>query len=272
VGLGGQGIAPVVTLSPSSVAFPAQRVGDASASSVTLSNTGDAPLYLTSIATQGSGFTETNGCAATLPAGASCTIQVQFSPSSSGTAAGAIAIQHDAPGGPSTVALSGEAVDFSLALYPGSYPVAQGQAASFGLVLTRSGNTGFTWPVALVCSGAPAGTTCTFSPASPVTPGWQTQVTVRVGPAVAAARLPRGGAALAFLVLPAVVLAGSRRRGAPWAILLALAVAAGSVACGGGSAPSLSGGGGASPGTYAITVTATSGALTHAATAQLVVN
>ncbi len=271
VALGGQGIAPVVSLSPASVTFASQRVGDASSSPVTVSNAGDAPLDITSISAQGAAFSQTNTCPAAVAPGASCTVQVQFAPSSYGSKTGAVTIQHDAAGGSSTVALSGGAVDFTLALYPSTYPVAQGQAASFGLVVTAGGNDAFTWPVALTCAGAPAGATCTFTPSATVTPGWQAQVSVRVGSPLAASRLPRRGAALAFLAMPLLVLGARRRRRAPWAVLLAIALAAaGAVACGGSSKSG--GGGGMTPGSYTITITGTSGTLTHAATAQLQVS
>ena len=110
VALSGSGVAapaPAVTLSPASVAFGNQTVGASSAKPITLTNSGSAPLGITSIAASGSGFTSTHNCATTLAAAASCTINVTFTPTAAVASTGAVTVASAAAGSPHTVGLSG---------------------------------------------------------------------------------------------------------------------------------------------------------------------
>lgn len=71
---------PQVSLSASSLGFGTELVGGTSEPlSVTLSNSGTATLHITDIAAS-TNFAETTTCAATLMAGANCTISVTFTP------------------------------------------------------------------------------------------------------------------------------------------------------------------------------------------------
>jgi hypothetical protein len=109
VSLSGTGIVgPVVSLSSSSVDFLRHplNIVDCPSIDVTLTNTGDTPLTITSIVPS-SNFSETHTCGTSLAAGASCTISVQFHPPGLGTTLGTLTINSDAPGSPHTVALSG---------------------------------------------------------------------------------------------------------------------------------------------------------------------
>jgi len=108
VTLSGTGVAPAaVSLSPTSLTFPATQVGTTSAPQIiTLTNTGGANLSINSIAAS-QPFAETTNCPASLAGGASCTISVAFTPQSSGTANGAVTISDSASGSPQTVSLSG---------------------------------------------------------------------------------------------------------------------------------------------------------------------
>jgi hypothetical protein len=114
VSLAGTGLAPAVTLSPQSLSFANQLIGTSStANPVTLSNTGNASLSLTSIAITGTNigdFSQTNTCGTSLAAGANCTISVTFTPTTQGTRGATLAITDNAPGGPQTVSLSGAGV------------------------------------------------------------------------------------------------------------------------------------------------------------------
>lgn len=105
--------APVVSLSPSSLIFSTQTVGTPSAAQpVTLTNTGNAALSITSIAASGD-FAETNTCGTGLPGGsggnimAVCAINVTFTPTAAGSRTGAITIIDNASGSPHTVNLTG---------------------------------------------------------------------------------------------------------------------------------------------------------------------
>jgi sugar lactone lactonase YvrE len=100
---------PQATLSTGSLTFNYQNLGTVSASqSVVLANPGTAPLAVNSVAITGanaSDFSAVNHCGANLPAGASCTITVSFTPSDNGNRTASLAIS-DAVG-VQTVALSG---------------------------------------------------------------------------------------------------------------------------------------------------------------------
>jgi len=108
VGLTGTGVsAAAATLSPSSLNFGNQTVGTTSgAQSITLSNSGGTAFSLTSIAASGD-FAQTNNCGSTLSAGASCTINVTFTPTVSGTRSGTLTVTDSAPGSPQTASLTG---------------------------------------------------------------------------------------------------------------------------------------------------------------------
>ncbi len=122
----GQGIAPAVTFSPSSLTFSPQVVGTTSSpQSATLTNTGTVDLLITSLtpagnsAQDGAGidnntvpFTETDNCPrspATVPPGGSCTINVQAAPATWGTLSGSVVAADNALNGPQYLYATGTA-------------------------------------------------------------------------------------------------------------------------------------------------------------------
>jgi hypothetical protein len=112
--------AAAVGLSPTSLAFGSQPVGKTSkAQTVTLSNTGNATLTISSIVVNGTNrtnFAETNTCARFLAAGAQCTISVTFTPSGSSIFRASMSITDNALGSPQTVSLSGTGTRAAAAL------------------------------------------------------------------------------------------------------------------------------------------------------------
>lgn len=97
-----------ITLSPSSLNFGAQLINTASSpKTVTLTNTGNATLDISSIGASGS-FSETNNCGSSLLPGASCSIAVTFRPTKTSTCAetGYLTVE-TASGGGATAKLSG---------------------------------------------------------------------------------------------------------------------------------------------------------------------
>jgi hypothetical protein len=105
--LNGVGWAPLVLLSPSSLAFTGQPLGSTSAiKPVMLSNTGDSLLSLTSIVATGD-FAQTNTCSASVVAGGACVINVSFTPTATGSRTGSIIITDSAAGSPHIVSLTG---------------------------------------------------------------------------------------------------------------------------------------------------------------------
>lgn len=101
---------PTVTVSPTSLTFPARKVGTTAAGQVvTLTNTGTSVLNIGSIVTSGDfGLGTTfKPCGATLAAGKNCKIKVTFTPTQTGTRTGQLTITDNAPSSPQTVPLTG---------------------------------------------------------------------------------------------------------------------------------------------------------------------
>jgi hypothetical protein len=296
----GVATAPVAAVSPGTLTFSGQLLGTTSAAQpVTLSNTGNAALTITSISISGD-FSQTNNCGVSVAASGSCTINVTFTPqlltppqAGPTTMTGTLTIadnSRNTTGSTQTVSLSGMWEDFTLATpsgYSSSATVSPGQTAKY--TLSVAGEGGFNQSVALTCAGVPSASTCVVSPNS-VAPGnnFTVLVTTTAPSAIAPRifpqpRLPRPQA----LLMLAVLLAGivwtirgsrqgrvSRRRVfLPLAagLLLALALAG----CGGGSVGGNSNHGTAA-GTYNLTVTGTVGsgstALSNSVTLKLTVS
>ena len=148
VSLSGTGISTVANVSPSSLAFGNQSVGASStAQAVTLTNSGNSALSVTSIAvfgTNASDFAQTNNCGISVAAGANCTISITFTPSAAGSRAAALAIADNAAGSPQSVSLSGTGISTVASVSPSS--VAFGNqsvgatSTSQAVTLTNSGN------------------------------------------------------------------------------------------------------------------------------------
>jgi hypothetical protein len=101
---------PTTTLSVPSLSFGNQVVGTVSAGqAITLSNTGSAGLRNIQVAVA-LPFTQTNTCGSSLAAGATCTINVTFAPTTEGDFASNVSVSDNAKGSPQTVALSGTGV------------------------------------------------------------------------------------------------------------------------------------------------------------------
>ncbi len=96
------------SVSPSSLTFQSQAFDTTSAAlTVTLENTGSIALVPTSISTSSS-FSETDNCVnASVAAGASCSIQVTFTPQATGPLTGLMTIYANVYGGQLTVDLNG---------------------------------------------------------------------------------------------------------------------------------------------------------------------
>jgi hypothetical protein len=84
-----------------------------------MSNTGTASLSITSISVSGD-FAQTNNCSASLAAGTSCTINVTFTPTTTGTRTGMLSVADNVQGSPQTVSLSGTGVSPVVKLSPTS--------------------------------------------------------------------------------------------------------------------------------------------------------
>jgi len=113
IALSGTGLAPAepVTLSATSLSFGTVKVGMTSASDyVTMTNTGLAPLTITSIAVTGanaSSFDFANSCGTTLAVGANCSIHGHFAPTTTGDLMATVTITDSASTSPQSISLSG---------------------------------------------------------------------------------------------------------------------------------------------------------------------
>lgn len=169
--LSGIGLAPAVTLSAANLTYSGQLVGTSSApQNVTVTNSGNSTLNIASIAVIGanhSDFSQTNTCGASLAAAASCTITATFKPAAPGKRGATLSITDDAALSLQTVALTGTGADFSIGAASGSSTsatVTRGQTATYSLQVEPLG--GFNGTVALTCNGAPAEALCAVSPTS----------------------------------------------------------------------------------------------------------
>ena len=120
INLMGTGTQPTAQASPASLTFASQQVGTASApQTVTLTNAGNVALAISSIAANGD-FSRTTTCGATLAPAATCTIDVTFTPTTTGARSGTLTISDDAPTSPQTVALDGTGVTLAVQFSPAS--------------------------------------------------------------------------------------------------------------------------------------------------------
>jgi hypothetical protein len=168
--------------------------------------------------------------------------------------------------------------DFTLSLLtPPTQTITPGESASYNFSVLPVGAS-FTGTVSLSCSGGPTISLCSFTPSS-VTPGGSAAAVVLTISTSSSARLfipARGGTAIFYallLALPGLCLVGTGRGRRAKLILPAsltgLFLVAILASCGGGGSNGSGGGGGqqqgTQPGTYTITVTGSSGTLSHSA-------
>ena len=152
--LSGTGVtaAPSVTLTPTSVGFGNQNVGTTSATqTITLTNSGTAPLTISGIALAGTNaadFAQTNTCPlspSTLAAAATCTISVTFTPAATGSRTANVSVSDNASGSPQSVALTGSGVISAPAVTLNPTSVSFGNqnvgttSAAHAITLTNSG-------------------------------------------------------------------------------------------------------------------------------------
>ncbi|MGH8271314.1 MAG: beta strand repeat-containing protein, partial [Gammaproteobacteria bacterium] len=162
IAVSGTGLAPEVTLAPTSLAFGNQKVGTTSAAlTVTLTNSGNATLTGITLAASSGYLIESTSCAATLAAGADCTIDVSFTPSAPGADNGTLAVTSNASSSPDTVALTGTGTAPAVSLNPaaldfGSLAVGTSSAVET-LTVMNSGNAVLDFNGAASVTGADAG-------------------------------------------------------------------------------------------------------------------
>lgn len=222
VQLSGLGVAPpppqpAVTLIPGTLTFPTISQGTTSSSlTVTVTNSGNATLHITSVVVGGNNtkdFSGSNNCVGAFAAKAECTISVTFAPLAAGERSETITLTDDAADSPQIINASGNANPaFTAGAAPGgsvSATVSAGQLAQYQLQLTPGA--GYSGSVAFACSGAPLGAVCHAPASVPLANGMPAPFTVTVSTS--------GGAILP----PAIRVRFKAFAGFHWLPLLALA-------------------------------------------------
>jgi len=278
--------APVVSLSATSLTFTSQALGSSSTpQTITMTNTGTAALTIASITVTGD-FAELNTCGTGLAPGASCAINVTFTPTVAGSRTGLLTITDNAAGSPQVVNLGGGGADFLVSASPTSTSVIAGGTANYTITVTPT--FGFNAKVSLSCTGAISNATCSISPSS-VTPDGINPITaaVTVGTTARTLAPPRSGPnfnlprlvtqfrptwfmLLLFLLTLVASQAMARRRGVRLRLALVMGLVLLWVACGtGGSQVNV--GDGTPAGSYQLTLSGTAGtpAISHSATVTL---
>jgi parallel beta-helix repeat protein len=107
IDLGAYELVPTtISLTPNNLTFGPQPLGSTSPSqAVTLTNTGNWKLLLA--ISIDANFAQTNNCGSSLAAGASCSINVSFSPATNGNLTGNLTLHDTASNNPQSVALAG---------------------------------------------------------------------------------------------------------------------------------------------------------------------
>ena len=270
VKLSGSGIAPQVGLSATTLSFAGQTVSTTGPpQTLTLTNTGNGTL-IPLIVTVSGDFVQSNTCAGSVAAGSSCTINVTFTPTATGTRNGTLKFTDNASDSPQTVSLTGAGEDFTLGVpngYSSSATVPAGQAATY--TLTVAGEEGFNQSVALTCGGYPTESTCAVSPNS-VAPGnnftvivTTTATSAHTPPTLPQPPWPRPHAlwvVAALLACVAWAIHASRQgKASRWALYLPLTAGLLLVLAGCGGTPAITHYG-TPTGSYTVTVTGTAGA------------
>ncbi|MBS2961994.1 choice-of-anchor D domain-containing protein [Actinocrinis puniceicyclus] len=142
---GGGSSGPALAVSPSSLSFGNQSVGSTTGTqAVTVSNSGAAAASVSSISTSGD-FAQSNNCGGSIAAGSSCTVNVTFTPTATGSRTGTLSIASNAPGSPATVALSGSGVSSNTNLALNQPASASGYTQTYAPANAVDGNTGSYW-------------------------------------------------------------------------------------------------------------------------------
>lgn len=286
IALTGSGAAPAgLTVSPATLDFGEEGVnGTSQPQTVTLTNNGASALSGLQVQASGDFAITANGCAATVATASSCSIQVTFTPSGTGTRSGTLTLQGGSLPQPFSTSLSGMGVDFQLSVVgPANATVVGGATATYMLQLQPLGDSAGT--ITLTCAGAPAGSTCLVSPApAPLTPGATTTLTVSIATAGQTAKIApsarRIAGAMLGLLLPLglPVVWRARRVSRLYCVLLLAGLGLAATGCGltingGKGSPGSSGGSGsgAVSGKFTMTVSAGAPGVQHSAALTLTV-
>ena len=293
VALTGTATAPAVTpavgkliVAPSSLAFGNVAQGSSAFLTLTLANGGNGNLSGIALTATGD-YAVTTPCATTLAPGASCTVQLNFTPAALGARPGTLTITSSDPASPATVALNGTGVSVAPPVTAGGFTlqvdggpsasatVTGGSPGAYTLTVTPTG--GYSGPVALTCTPINAGeySSCAIQPSSLALNGSAQNAVVQINTLTEAAalRTPDGPPLIptfVCLLLPGLAAVWKARRAlrSRIPVLLALLFTAWALiatGCGGKHTTTTSNLLQTPPGTYQYTVTASATGGTPAA-------
>ncbi len=132
-----------LTVTPTSLSFGSVATGSNTTQTIALTNSGNAPVHISSVVLAGKEFSVTGlTTPATLSPSGSATLSVKFAPTTAGSATGTIKVSSDAPGSPVTINLSGTGTQAGLSVSPSSFnfgSVVDGQTKSQLFTATNTG-------------------------------------------------------------------------------------------------------------------------------------
>jgi hypothetical protein len=271
-----------ILATPAVIPFGTVGVGLVSASTtLTITNPGMTVVNNLTWAVPAGFQLAANTCAATLGAGATCTVSVEYAPSTAGPQTGSLSITSSTASAQALVSLSGTGFDFTVtASGATTQSVSSGQAASYALVITplAGGQGSFTFQ----CGTLPANALCLLTPnGETIAAGSIGNVTVQIstGQGTSAQSVTPGlWQAIPLLCGLAMLPLGiKRRRRALFLAVLLAVLAVGVSSCtssggGGGCTTCGTGGGNSTPaGTYTIPITVVSTGVQHSVSLTLTV-
>jgi len=277
---------PGFSLSGTSLSFGSLDVGASAKQTLTLTSLASGPLPVPVFVTTGQYSVSTAACGATLAAMASCPVTVTFLPTTIGPQNGTVGVNSTSLlYNGLNASLTGNGIDFTIALNPTSGSVVAGDAISSTATLTPLA--GFAAPVTILCTVAGAtASNCGLSAAT-VTPGAgpacmpasaSSCVTISMSTTSQYVVVGYGAGGRGFWWLLALasgcLLWLARRRAGVLVrcgLMLALLAAVGASITGCSGKLPAQNSAYTGPGSYVVTVTATDGFLTHSATYTLTV-
>jgi hypothetical protein len=138
-------LGPAVTLSSTTAAFGVIQDGSVSpVTQINVENSGNAALtglVLSITGTNASSFSQTTACGSTLAAGASCTVNLTFAPSTTGALQALLTLTDNAPTSPQTVGLTGTGESLTVTVTPSASSITRLQPLTVTVAVSGgSGN------------------------------------------------------------------------------------------------------------------------------------